>query len=132
VKQGHDLTTLSKYAELTSSSPGFFSLRFGGHGHDAILNDQWYQQAIQTPAWPLLQSMLLNYWRTWDELNEIQMRFFDGLAWHSDAISEPDPGARIVKFWTAIERVLSATQGGSIATRVAVCALKQSATLRKS
>ena len=53
-------------------------------------------------------------------LDEIQVRFLDGLSWHSDAISEPDLGARIVKFWTAIERVLSTSHTSKISVRAAV------------
>lgn len=65
--------------------------------------------------------MLLNYWDRWGELAEIDLRFLDALAWHSDGISEPDPGARIIKFWTSIERTLR-TSPGDIDTRAAVLA----------
>jgi hypothetical protein len=122
VKQGYDLTTPSEYAELVSASFGSFSLRFGGKLQDAVTNDQWYEQVIAGPAWPLLQSVLSNYWKAWRGLDEIQTRFLDALSWHSDAISEPDLGAKIVKFWTAIERILSVGAGSGISTRAAVLA----------
>jgi Apea-like HEPN len=119
VRQGYDLTAPSDFAELVSSSPGSFHLRFGWKGHDAITNEHWYEQVQAGPAWALLQSALLRFWTSWGELDEIEMRFFDALAWHSDAISEQDPGARIIKFWTSIERTLR-TYPGDIDTRAAV------------
>lgn len=121
VKQAYDLTPPSDSAELISPAPGSLRVRFGWKGQDAVINDQWYDQLTSGPAWPLLQSALLNYWNTWGELDEIDQRFLDALAWHSDAISEQDPGARIIKFWTSIERTLR-TSPGDIDTRAAVLA----------
>jgi len=63
----------------------------------------------------------LNYWNRWGDLDEIELRFLDALAWHSDAISEHDPGARIIKFWTSIERTLR-TSPGDVDTRAALLA----------
>jgi hypothetical protein len=119
VKLAYDLTGPSSHAELVSSTSGVFALRMGGKGRDAITNDQWYQQVVAGPALPLLQSVLSNYWVAWRGLDEIQTRFIDALSWHSDAISEPDPGAKIVKFWTSIERLLSTSPGANIAARAA-------------
>jgi hypothetical protein len=119
VKQAYDLTTASEYVELVSSPTGAFSLRTGGKMRDAVLNDQWYQQVTEGPAWEHLRAVLLNYHMAWDSLDEIQTRFLDALSWHSDAISEQDPGAKIIKFWTSIERILRASPG-NIDTRAAV------------
>ena len=121
VKQAYDSTPPSDFAELISPAPGSLRVRFGWKGQDAVTNDQWYDQLTAGPAWPLLQSALLNYWNTWGDLDEIDQRFLDALAWHSDAISEQDPGARIIKFWTSIERTLR-TSPGDIDTRAAVLA----------
>jgi hypothetical protein len=121
VKQAYDLTPPSDFAELVSVAPGSLRLRFGWKGQDAVTNDQWYDQLKAGPAWPLLQSVLLNDWNRWGELDEIELRFLDALAWHSDAISEHDPGARIIKFWTSIERTLR-TSRGDIDTRAALLA----------
>lgn len=126
VKQAYDVTLPQYYAELVSSSPGSFSLRLGGKLQDAVLNDSWYEQVKAAPAWTLLHSILLNYWNAMGNVDEIQTRFMDALAWHSDAISEPDLGARIVKFWTAIERVLTTSRGNNISARVAVLSSKTS------
>jgi hypothetical protein len=110
VKRAHDLTTPSQYVELVSYSSGTFSLQYGGKLPDAVLNDCW---------WPLLQAVLVKYCKAWDNLDEIQTRLMDALSWHSDAISEQDSGAKIIKFWTAIERILS-TSHGHIESRAAV------------
>lgn len=121
VKQAYDLTPPSHFAELVSVPEGSLRLQFGWSGDDAVTNDHWYDQLKAGPAWPLLRSLLLKYWKGWGELNEIDQRFLDALAWHSDAISEQDPGARIIKFWTSIERTLR-TAPGDIDTRAAVLA----------
>ncbi len=120
VKQAYDLTIPHRHAELVSSASGQFSITAGGKMHDAVLNDNWYDQVSHMPLWQLMQSVVLHWWNTWADLNEIETRFLDALAWHSDAISEPDLGARIVKFWTAIERVLSWPPGSNIGARAAV------------
>jgi hypothetical protein len=91
----------------------------GWNGQDAITNDRWYEQVKTGPAWVPLQSALLRFWNSWGELDEVEMRFLDALAWHSDAISEPDLGAQIIKYWTSIERTLR-TCPGDIDTRAAV------------
>lgn len=119
VKQAYDLTTASAYAELVSSPTGTFSVGTGGKMRDAILNDQWYQQVTSSPAWAPMGAVLLNYHDAGDSLDEIQTRFLDALSWHSDAISEQEPGAKIIKFWTSIERILRASPG-DIDTRAAV------------
>jgi antitoxin HigA-1 len=120
VKQAYDVTVPSRYAELVSSVPGSFSFTLGGKMHDAVTNDNWYQQVLTGPAWPLLESVLFNYWNAWPTLDEIQSRFLDALAWHSDAISERDSGAKIAKFWFSIERLLSVAPGTNITARAAV------------
>ena len=119
VKQGYDVTTPPEYVELISSSTGSFSLLSGGKLHDAVLNDSWYEQVTADPAWRYLQSVLTAYCNSWDDLDEIQTRFLDALSWHSDAISEQEPGAKIIKFWTSIERILRASPG-EIDTRAAI------------
>ena len=118
VKQAYDFTAPSKYVELVSSPAGSFSLRSGSTSQDAILNDHWYEQVTAAPAWPLLEAVLADYCNAWDDLDDIQTRFLDALSWHSDAISEQDPGAKILKFWTSIERTLRASPG-DIDTRAA-------------
>jgi Apea-like HEPN len=116
----HPVTVPSDYAELVSPSDGSFSVRLGGKLQDAVLNAHWYEQVTEGPAWRLLESILVNYQTAWGELDEIQTRFLDALAWHSDAISDPDLGARIVKFWTAVERLLSTSHGSKISARAAI------------
>jgi hypothetical protein len=119
VKQAYDVQTPSDYIDLSSSS-GIFFFVIAGHGHDAVLNDDWYQQAISQPAWPIITRLLGNYCAMWGDLDELQARFLDGISWHSDAISEPDSGARIVKFWIAIERILGSSREANLCSRAAV------------
>lgn len=119
VKQAYDVTVPSRYAELVSLAGDSFSFRLGGKMHNAVTNDNWYQQVVTGPAWPLFEMLLSNYWRAWRELDEIQNRFLDALSWHSDAISERDIGAKIIKFWISIERLLSVSPGSNITARAA-------------
>jgi len=120
VKQGHDVRVASRHVELVSSRTEAFSLRFGTTGQDAITNKEWFAQVTGGPAWRFLEAVLWNYWKSWGIVDEIQLRFLDALSWHSDAISETDLGSRIIKFWVAIERLLSASPGDKITTRAAV------------
>lgn len=71
------------------------------------MNDEWYEQVTAFPEWPLFEGALFEYWSHWRSLNELLARFIDTLSWHSDVISERDLSARIIKFWTAIERLLT-------------------------
>jgi hypothetical protein len=130
VKQGYDSRVPEAHAELVSKASGEFSILLGGKMQDAVVNDDWYAQVISAPFWPLIQSVLFSWWNNWDHAEEIEVRFLDALAWHSDAISEHEAGAKIVKFWTAIERILSAVHG-SIAPRAAVLCAEPGAFLAK-
>jgi hypothetical protein len=122
VKQGYDSRIPEAHAELVSKASGEFSIHLGGNMQDAVVNDDWYSQVTSAPFWPFIQPVLFNWWKTWDHSEEIEVRFLDALAWHSDAISEQDAGAKIVKFWTAIERILSAVRGNISARAAVLCA----------
>lgn len=126
VKQGYDLAIPLKHVELTSLATAEFSLRTGGKLRDAALNDQWYDQVTAGPAWQRLTCLLGQYWDDWGIIGEIETRFLDGLSWYSDALSERDPGAKIIKYWTSIERTLRALPG-EIDIRAAVLSSDSSA-----
>jgi hypothetical protein len=120
VRHGHDFNLPADYVELAASGPQEFLVTIGGNTQDAVLNDNWYEQALAHPSWPLLHAVLTAYREHGGVLDEIQSRFLDALSWHSDAISETDLGARIMKFWIAIERLLSLSRGSNVAARCAV------------
>lgn len=117
VKMAHDIALPQRPWELTSTAATGFNIRSSGTSHDAIVNDEWYEQVTAFPEWPLFERALSEYWSHWGSLNELLARFIDALSWHSDAISERDLSARIIKFWTAIERLLTE---GNLPARLAV------------
>jgi hypothetical protein len=118
----HDIALPQRPWELTWTADKGFGIRSSGTSHDAVVNDEWYEQVTAWPEWPLFEGALLEYWSHWGDLNELLARFIDALSWHSDAISERDLSARIVKFWTAIERLLSVSAKGNLAARLTVLA----------
>jgi hypothetical protein len=130
VKQAYDLRTPSDYVDLSSSSGTFFFV-IGGRSHDAILNDEWYEQVVTQPALPIITRILWNYCARRSDSDELQARFLDGISWHSDAISEQDSGARIVKFWIAIERILGSSREANLCSRAAVLISDNPADFRK-
>ncbi|MBZ5726710.1 MAG: hypothetical protein LAP87_17155 [Acidobacteriia bacterium] len=120
VKMAHDIALPQRPWELTSTPAEGFDIRSSGTSHDAVVNDEWYQQVTAFPEWPLFEGALSEYWSHWGDHNELLARLMDALSWHSDAISERDLGARIIKFWTAIERLLSTSAKCNLAARLAV------------
>src|ERR1035437_10140144 len=120
VKMAHEIALPQRPWELTSTQGKGFAIRSSGGSHDAIVNDEWYEQVTAFPEWPLFQGALSEYWSQWGDLNDLLARFIDALSWHSDAISERDLSARIIKFWTAVERLLSVAAKGNLAARLAV------------
>jgi hypothetical protein len=97
-----DQSHLRKIDDLFHISVG------GAKMHDAVLNDDWFTQISGDPMWKTAEAYIKAYCDGWDQSpNELQQRFIDGMSWHSDAVSEPDVTAQIIKYWTAIERVVS-------------------------
>jgi hypothetical protein len=70
--------------------------------------------------WTVAQALISVSGQNENETSEIPQRFLDGLAWHSDAISESDLPSRIIKFWTAIERVVTLKNGDPVTQRAAL------------
>ena len=121
VRRGYDLTAPSRMIGLASTSAGKYQISYdGGKLQDAVINDDWYDQIQAFPEWSIAQSILSAGWQVDSRAPEAQQRFLDGLAWHSDAISEPDPASRVVKFWAAIERVVTLRKGDNITRRAAI------------
>jgi hypothetical protein len=111
----HDQSHLRKIDDLFHISVG------GGRMHDAVLNDDWFTQISADPMWKVAESVIQAYWNGWDQSgNEFQQRFIDGMSWHSDAVSDSDITAQIVKYWTAIERVASLKANDSFKKKAAI------------
>jgi len=123
VKQAYDFSVPQRHVNLISTVDGVFDISSGGTMHDAVVNDAWYEQVTSFPEWQLFEQLLFR-WHQWGYLDELENRFFDALSWHADGVSDPDPGARIVKFWTGIERLLSVSAGSNLASRLAVLSVE--------
>ncbi len=120
VKQGYDLSIPDTISTLVSSEPNSLSLTHGWRLRDAITPDDWYLQLSEVKQWRTAERIISATWENWDDVGEPYQRFLDALSWHGDAIVEPDAQARIVKFWTAIERVVSLKNGDPVTRRAAV------------
>jgi Apea-like HEPN len=101
---------------------GIYHIRFIGQKlEDAFINDNWYAQATKPPIWQLGSAYIQAYWDNWDESpNDTQQRFIDGMMWHADAVSESDTTAKLVKYWSGMERVVALRRGDDVTRRVAV------------
>ena len=61
-------------------------------GHDSRIPEAYAELVSKASGKFLIH---LGWWSTWDHADEIEVRFLDALAWHSDAISERDAGAKM-------------------------------------
>jgi hypothetical protein len=121
VRRAYDVGAPSKMVFLTSTAEDTYALSYdGGKLTDAVVNEDWYDQIKSFPQWSIAQAVLSWASQFESRLPEVQQRFLDGLAWHSDAISEGDLASRIVKFWTGIERVVTLKHGDEVQRRAAI------------
>jgi hypothetical protein len=120
VRQAYDLTIPDATTTLVSSEVGAFSLSHARRLLDAIVPDDWYDQISEFTQWRVGESIISEHWEKWGDIPEPQQRFLDGLSWHGDAICDQDAQARILKFWTAIERVVSLKDGDPVTERAAI------------
>src|SRR2546426_4398244 len=107
IRQGYDHGMPTETASLVSVEAGTFSLSLRRGRHDAVLMDHWYDGISRSEPWQLAESVVTAFLTRWDDLPEPHQRFMDGLRWHGEGVSDPEPQSRLVKFWVAIERVVS-------------------------
>lgn len=107
VRQAYDLATPNMTVTLASTDMGEFSISWSRRVAGAIVPDDWYRQISEFKPWQIGESIISDHWKNWEVVPEPLQRFLDGLSWHGDALSDTDSQAAILKFWTAIERVVS-------------------------
>lgn len=124
---GHAYGTAPRFrlSDLASRDGGIFRLSFRAQSPDAIVADDWPRLFTPAPEWKVANALLLTYWHSWGKAPEPVVRFWEALAWHGDAISEPDANARVVKFWTAIERAVTLKQGDRVVKRAAAISIEE-------
>lgn len=111
----HDVSHLRKIGDDFDFSVG------GAKMHDAVLNDDWFGQITADPTWKIAESLIQAYWDGWEQApSELRQRFLDAMSWHSDAVSESDVTAQIVKYWTAIERVATLRRDDNVKKNAAI------------
>ncbi len=120
VRQAYDLAAPNVAASLSSSGAGDFSISWSRRVPGAIVPDDWYRQISEFRPWQIGESIISAHWENWGDLPEPQQRFLDGLSWHGDALSDADAQAATLKFWTAIERVVSLKDSDPVTRRASV------------
>jgi hypothetical protein len=119
VRQGYSFGGPEHMAELVRNSEEF-SILHGSRLQDAVVADDWYSHFSQHEAWKITEKIIETSLNNWDELPELQQRFLDALTWHGEAISEPIARSRLVKFWAAIERVVSTRSSDNVTKKAAL------------
>lgn len=120
VGQGHSLMAPNVLANLTSSDTDDFSISWSRQVPGAIVPDGWYRQVSEFKPWRTAESIISDHWKNWANIPEPQQRFLDALSWHGDGLCDPDTQAATLKFWTAIERVVSFREGDPVTRRAAL------------
>jgi hypothetical protein len=126
VRQGHDHNLPKETATLVLRQPEGFDLSWSRKMFDAVINDAWHLQISQIPFWKSAELVIEEYARNWEDMAEPYERFFDGLTWHGEAVSDPEPQSRLIKFWMAIERIVSLRANDDITCKAALLASKTS------
>jgi hypothetical protein len=107
------------FSRLYSDSEGFHVTQSWSSGN-AIVKDDWLTDVANFLPWVFGAETISNRLRTWGRLPDPEQRFLDALAWHSEGISESNLAARILKFWTAIERTVSLKIRDRVSARAAI------------
>ena len=119
VRQGYSLGGPGYSSQLTRGSQGFF-IGWSRKMQDALVADDWHSYFSQSDAWKIAEGMIQLSLTDWNPLPELQQRFLDALTWHGEAISEPEPRGRLLKFWAAIERAVSTGTKVDVTKRAAL------------
>lgn len=119
VRQAYDLRSQGVSSYLVSSPQGEFSVGYRRATYDAVLNDDWYEIS-EWETWKLAEDIVQREFNPLSPLTQPESKFISGLEWHGDAISEPNPQSRVLKFWTAIEQTLSNSFHGDSVKRAAL------------
>jgi hypothetical protein len=124
VRQGYDESIPGATSTLVSPEPGKFLISHSRKLREAVVPEDWYCQATDVKEWGIAEDIISAAWRNWDEVSEPFRRFLDALSWHGEAVVERDAQARILKFWTAIERVVSVKSGDPVTRRAAILSVR--------
>lgn len=106
-------------SRLYSDSKGFHTTQRWASGN-AIIKDNWLDDVAGYRPWIFGEETISQRLQSWERLPDPEQRFLDALAWHGDGISEPLAAARILKFWTAIERTVSTRIRDRVSARAAI------------
>ncbi len=111
---------LPRYSSrLYSDDKGFHTTQMWASGN-AIIKDGWVADVASFRPWIFGEETISERLQGWERLPDPKQRFLDALAWHGDGVSEPIAAARILKFWTAIERTVSLRIRDRVSARAAI------------
>jgi len=119
IRQAYDNGMPSRIASLNLAAGKGFSPSWGSRSHDAVLTEDWHQVIRTLPFWETAESILDRYSNAWEVLDEPYLRFLDALKWHGEAISDSEPNARSVKYWIAVERLVSFRSNDDVTKKAA-------------
>jgi hypothetical protein len=101
--QGHR----TKGAKLYRRKNGELEISTSSTPQDNVVGSKWLDQLTTTHGvWFNMASDVLTASRDLDTAAPLCVRFVDSLAWYGDAIAERSNAAKIVKFVSAIERLV--------------------------
>jgi hypothetical protein len=119
VRQAYDLNVPNDTSHLVSDG-GSFSISWSGKMRDAVVADDWYAHLSRLPYWRWAESHISDVHSHWAEIDEPRQRFLDALDWYGAAVSESQAEVRTLRFWIAIERIVSLKAHDQIERRAAV------------
>jgi hypothetical protein len=93
-------------AELTKSSGGGLDIRLSWGSDGNVPGEDWFDAVSVTLGFyfTLAQKALVAFLDSGRKI-PLCRRFVDALAWYGDAVSEPSPASKVVKYVSAMERM---------------------------
>ncbi len=108
IRTGNDGGVFLESARLTRKENGKFDISLLGASNGNVAGDKWLD-CLKSDNWAyyfILASNTLDLSLSFDNSYPLCSRFIDALSWYGDAVSEQSYAAKIVKYVTAIERLV--------------------------
>jgi hypothetical protein len=107
MKLGGSSIPPNKKASLIKNSDGHFHFSISNNSNDNFINDNWFDEITKSyEPWLRSLSMGLQTITEPKKENFLSLRIFDSLKWYGEAVSELSPSTKLIKYITAIERMV--------------------------
>lgn len=94
-------------ARMWSDSDGVFHVGIGSRADGPVGFENWYEGLTQSDGFELkIFGSALVPLVGCAPIRHLQQRFLDAVGWFGDAVTDPEPTASVVKYVSAIERVM--------------------------